>query len=95
MVAVLLVGHTSEEISNRDQSRWQSLSHNGGLRGLDLARHPILREYVSKSNLREYVSGEFALSNKPPAKLDPHQQLKLLQLSGPSRLRLNIRMKSG
>ena len=71
MVAVLMLGHTSEGISNRDQSRWLSLSHNGGLRGLGLACHLRL------SILREYVSGKLTLSNKPLPKLDPHQQIEI------------------
>ena len=73
MVAVLMVGNTSEVISNRDHSRWLSLRPNGGLRGHGLSRHPRL------SILRENLP-----SDKPLPKLDPHQQPNLFSYQGPA-----------
>ena len=40
--AVLMVGYTSEGISNQEQTRWLSWNVDGGLRGHDLARNPGL-----------------------------------------------------
>ena len=42
MEAVLMVGHTSDEISKQEESRWLSSSTDGGLRGSDWARIPGL-----------------------------------------------------
>ena len=46
--AVLIVGYTSEGISNQKQTRWLSWNKDGGVRGFDLARNPGL------SNNTEY-----------------------------------------
>ena len=53
MEAVLMVGYTSDGISNQEQTRWLSWSSNGGLRVLDLARNP------GWINITEYGAGEF------------------------------------
>ena len=37
--AVLMVGYTTERISNQEQTRWLSSNVDGGLRGFDLARN--------------------------------------------------------
>ena len=59
--AVLMVGYTTEGISNQDQTRWLSWNVDGGARGFDLARNPGL------SNNTEYGAGEFPLPARPPA----------------------------
>ena len=53
--AVLMVGYTSEWISNQEQTRRVSWNVDGGVRGFDLARNPGL------SNNTEYGAGEFPL----------------------------------
>ena len=55
--AVLMVGYTSDGISNQEQTRWLSWNVDGGVRGFefDLARSPGL------SNTTEYGEGEFPL----------------------------------
>ena len=60
--AVLMVGYTTEEISNQEQTRWLSWNVDGGVRGFDLARNPGL------SNNTEYGAGEFPLPTRPPAR---------------------------
>ena len=40
MEAVLMVGYTSDGISNQKQTRWLSWSSDGGVRGFDLTRTP-------------------------------------------------------
>ena len=59
--AVLMVGYTSDGVSNQEQTRWLSWNVDGGLRGYDLARNPDL-----SSNM-EYGAGEFPLPTGPPA----------------------------
>ena len=59
--AVLMVGYTSDGISNQEQTRWLPWNVDGGVRGLDLARNPCL------NNTTEYGAGEFSLPTKPPA----------------------------
>ena len=61
--AVLMVGYTTEGISNQEQTRWLSWKVDGGVRGFDLARNPGL------SNNTEYGAGEFPLPARPPAGL--------------------------
>ena len=56
---VLMVGYTSEGLSNQEQTRRLSWNVDGGLRGHDLARNPGL------SNNTEYGAGDF--STRPPA----------------------------
>ena len=60
--AVLMVGYTTEGISNQEQTRWLSWIVDGGVRGFDLARNPGL------SNNTEYGAGEFPLPTRPPAR---------------------------
>ena len=60
--AVLMVGYTTEGISNQEQTRWFSWNLDGGVRGFDLARNPGL------SNNTEYGAGEFPLPTRPPAR---------------------------
>ena len=59
--AVLMVGYTSDGISNQEQTRWLSWNVDGGVRGFELARNPGL------SNTTEYGAGEFPLPTRPPA----------------------------
>ena len=58
--AALMVGYTSDGISNQEQTRWLSWNVDGGLRH-DLARNPGL------SNNTKYGAGEFLLPTRPPA----------------------------
>ena len=59
--AVLMVGHTSDGVSNQEQTRWLSWNVDGGLRGHDLARNPGLGGDTG------YGAGEFPLPTRPPA----------------------------
>ena len=59
--AVLMVGYTTEGISNQEQTRWLSWNVDGGVRAFDLARNPGL------SNNTEYGAEEFPLPARPPA----------------------------
>ena len=60
--AVLMVGYTTEGISNQEQIRWLSWNVDGGVTGFDLARNPGL------GNNTEYGAGEFPLPVRPPAR---------------------------
>ena len=60
--AVLMVGYTTEGISNQEQTRWLSWNVDGGIRGFDLARNPGL------GNNAEYGEGEFPLPIRPSAR---------------------------
>ena len=60
--AVLMVGYTTEGISNQEQTRWLSWNVDGGVRGFDLARNPGL------SNNTEYGAREFPLPVRPSAR---------------------------
>ena len=60
--AVLMIGYTTEGISNQEQTRWLSWNVDGGVRGFDLARSPGL------SNNTEYGAGEFPLPTRPTAR---------------------------
>ena len=57
--AVLMVGYTTDGISNQEQTRWLSWNVDGGVGGFDLARNPGL------SNNTEYGAGEFPLPIRP------------------------------
>ena len=57
--AVLMVGYTTDGISNQEQTRWLSWNVDGEMRGFDLARNPGL------SNNTEYGAGEFPLPIRP------------------------------
>ena len=60
--AVLMVGYTTEGISNQEQTRWLSWNVDGGVRGFDLARNPGL------GNSTEYGAGELPLQIRPSAR---------------------------
>ena len=60
--AVLMVGYTTEGISNQEQTRWLSWNVDGGVRGFDLARKSGL------INNTEYGAGEFPLPTRPSAR---------------------------
>ena len=49
--AVLMVGYTTDGISNQEQTRWLSWNVDGAIRGFELARNPGL------SNNTEYGAG--------------------------------------
>ena len=57
--AVLMVGYTTDGISNQEQTRWLSWNVDGAIRGFDLARNPGL------SNNTEYGAEEFPLPVRP------------------------------
>ena len=57
--AVLMIGYTTEGISNQEQTRWLSWNVDGGVRGFDLAGNPGL------NNNTEYGAGEFPLPTRP------------------------------
>ena len=58
--AVLMIGYTTEGISNQEQTRWLSWNVDGGVRGFELARNPGL------SKNTEYGAGEFPLPARQP-----------------------------
>ena len=60
--AVLMVGYTTEGISNQEQARWLSRNVDGRIRGFDLARDP------GSGNNTEYGTGEFPLPIRPSAR---------------------------
>ena len=60
--AVLMVGYTTDGISNQEQARWLSWNVDGGVKGFDLVRNPGL------SNNTEYGAGEFPLPIRPSAR---------------------------
>ena len=60
--AVLMVGYTTEGISNQEQTRWLAWNVDGRIRGFDLARNPGL------GNNTEYGAGEFPLPIRPSAR---------------------------
>ena len=60
--AVLMVGYTTEGISNQEQTLWLSWNVDGEVRGFDLARNPGL------GNNTEYGAGEFPLPVRPSAR---------------------------
>ena len=60
--AVLIVGYTTEGVSNQEQARWLSWNVDRRVRGFDLARNPGL------SNNTEYGAGEFPLPTRTSAR---------------------------
>ena len=56
--AVLMVGYTSDGISNQEQTRWLSWNVDRDVRGFELASNPGL------SNIMEYGAGEFPPSDQ-------------------------------
>ena len=73
--AVLIVGYTTEGISNRAQTRWLSWNAGGGVRGFDLARNPGL------SNNTEHGAGEFPLPTRPTARSTGQSSSKVPSMS--------------
>ena len=61
--AVLMVGYTTEGISNQEQTRWLSWNVEGDVRGFDLEKNTGL------NNNTEYGAGDFPLPARPPAGL--------------------------
>ena len=57
--AVLMVGYTTDGVSNQEQTRWLSWNADGAIRGFNLARNPGL------DNTTEYGAGEFPMPNRP------------------------------
>ena len=52
--AVLMVGYTSEGISNQEQASWLSWNVDGGMRGFDLARNlGLINRLITKNMVRE------------------------------------------
>ena len=80
--AVLMVGYTTEGISNQEQTRWLSWNVDGGVRGLTTGttawietrrsgREGIVsmtRPRSGLSNNTEYGAGEFPLPTRPSAR---------------------------
>ena len=62
--AVLMMGYSSDGLSNQEQTRWLSRSTDEGLRGFDLARNPGL------NIITEYGAGEFPLPTKPATRTE-------------------------
>ena len=73
--AVLMIGYTTEGISNQEQTRWLSWNVDGGVRGFDLARNPGLR------NKTEYGAGEFPLPTRPTARSTGQSSSKVLSMT--------------
>ena len=73
--AVLMVGYTTEGISNQEQTRWLSWNVDGGVRGFDLARNPGL------SNNTKYGTGEFPLPTRPTARSTGQSSSKVLSMT--------------
>ena len=73
--AVLMIGYTTEGISNQEQTRWLSWNVDGGVRGFDLARNPGL------SNNTEYGAGEFPLPTRPTARSTGQSSSKVISMT--------------
>ena len=73
--AVLMIGYTTEGISNQEQTTWLSWNVDGGVRGFDLARNPGL------SNNTEYGAGEFPLPTRPTARSTGQSSSKVLSMT--------------
>ena len=72
--AVLMVGYTSDGISNQEQRRWPSWNIDGGLRGFDMARN------LDFSNKTEYGAGEFPLPTRPTKWTETQSSSKALSV---------------
>ena len=81
--AVLMVGYTSDGISNQEQTRWLSWNVDGDVRGFDPVMSPGL------GNTTEYGAGEFPLPTRPPAGAGSQSTIKT-----PSMFRLQQTEKS-
>ena len=69
--AVLMVGYTTDGVSNQEQTRWLSWNVDGARRGFDLARNPGL------NNNTEYGAGEFPLPVRPSVRSTSQSTSKL------------------
>ena len=75
--AVLMVGYTTDGISNQEQTRWLSWNVDGAIRGFDLARNPGL------SNNTEYGAGEFPLPVRPSVRsTEPEHEQDTIDVTG-------------
>ena len=72
--AVLMVGYTTEGISNQEQTRWLSWNVDGGVRGFDLGRNPGL------SNNTEYGAGEFCTPRQTASEFAAQSTSRLLSM---------------
>ena len=73
--AVLMVGYTTDGVSNQEQTRWLSWNVDGAIRGFDLARNPGL------NNNTEYGAGEFPLPVRPPVRSSSQSTSKVPSIS--------------
>ena len=73
--ALLMIGYTTEGISNQEQTRWLSWNVDGGVWGFDLARNPGL------SNNTEYGAGEFPLPTRPTPRSTGQSSSKVLSMT--------------
>ena len=73
--AVLMVGYTTDGVSNQEQTRWLSWNVDGAIRGFDLARNPGL------NNNTEYGAGEFPLPVRPSVRSTSQSTSKVLSMT--------------
>ena len=73
--AVLMVGYTTDGVSNQEQTRWLSWNVDGAIRGFDLARNPGL------NNNTEYGAGEFPLPVRPSVRSTSPSTSKVLSMT--------------
>ena len=73
--AVLMVGYTTDRISNQEQTRRLSWNVDGAIREFDLARNPGL------SNNTEYGAGEFPLPIRPSVRSTGQSTSKIPSMS--------------
>ena len=55
---VLMVGYTTEEISNQEQTMWLSWNVDGGVTGFDLARDPGLSNNTRRVPITDQTTGK-------------------------------------
>ena len=72
--AMLMVGYTSDGISNQEKTSWLSWNIDGGIGGFDLARNHGL------SNTTDYGAGEFPLPARPTARNGIQSSSKALSI---------------
>ena len=73
--AVLMVGYTTDGISNQEQTRWLSWNVDGAIGGFGLARNPSL------SNNTEYGAREFLLPIRPSVRSTGQSTSKMPSMS--------------
>ena len=86
--AVLIVGYTSDGVSNQEQTRWLSWNVDEGLRGHDLARNTGL------SSNTEYGAGEFPLPMRPPVGAGTQSKVNQSRCSTRNKQRSRIRISA-